>query len=67
MTPDLEKTNPIDDNNDPSNNDETELAKSLSLVPGITRTKTKLGETYIVGFDGPEDPYNPQNWPWRKK
>ncbi len=24
-------------------------------------------EAYVVEFDGPDDPYHPQNWPFKKK
>lgn len=44
-----------------------ELGESLSRTPGITRQKTKLGDTYLVSFDGPNDPYSPQNWSMNKK
>lgn len=43
------------------------LSDMLSQTPGITRQKTELGETYIVGFDGEDDPYSPQQWPMKKK
>lgn len=43
------------------------LLHTITSTPGITPQKTRLGETYLVGFDGPDDPYNPQNWPMKKK
>ncbi|KAL9092347.1 MAG: hypothetical protein Q9165_004521 [Trypethelium subeluteriae] len=30
-------------------------------------TQTKTGADVLVDFDGPDDPYRPLNWPYRKK
>ncbi|OJI88169.1 hypothetical protein ASPTUDRAFT_135621 [Aspergillus tubingensis CBS 134.48] len=42
-------------------------------VPGVSvHSATDIGHTdgkaiFIVGFDGPDDPFNPKNWPVRQK
>ncbi|KAI1093082.1 polyamine transporter 1 [Rostrohypoxylon terebratum] len=43
--------------------------RSRPKVPPFTHplAKVKTGQEYIVDFDGPDDPYRPANWPWRKK
>lgn len=52
-------------------NAESTLARIRSQAPRsafshpLTHVKTK--DDVIVNFDGPDDPYRPMNWPFRKK
>lgn len=48
----------------------------VSRIQSLTRKKSrfehplshvKTAEDVIVDFDGPDDPYRPLNWPFRKK
>ena len=50
---------------------DTTLSKIRSRVPRAPfshpLTVEKTSQDYIVDFDGPDDPYRPMNWPFRKK
>jgi MFS family permease len=43
--------------------------RSRRPAPPFTHplSRTKTGADALVDFDGPDDPYNPLNWPFRKK
>ncbi|KAI4168146.1 MAG: hypothetical protein LQ348_007555 [Seirophora lacunosa] len=49
----------------PSNGSETALKTPRGSTGG--KSEKSMGEQYVISWDGPYDPANPQNWPsWRK-
>jgi hypothetical protein len=47
--------------------EKTPASSSLSLGNGRKLPATVKEDDYIVDFDGPDDPRNPQNWStWKK-
>jgi hypothetical protein len=58
-------------------NGNSPVTQRVSRIDSLTRrarpnfthplTHQKTSEEQIVDFDGPDDPYRPQNWPFRKK
>ena len=72
LTPDLEKVEAIQPRSTPSISrvqSAISTIRSRRPVPPFSHplTYTKTGPDVIVGFDGPDDPYNPLNWPFKKK
>jgi hypothetical protein len=57
----------------------TTSSRRVTRIQSLTRRNTSRGrfshplshvkttESVIVDFDGPDDPYRPLNWPFRKK
>jgi len=47
--------------------EKTPASSSLSLGNGRRLPSPLVEEDYVVDFDGPDDPRNPQNWStWKK-
>lgn len=72
LTPDLEKAETIQPKPTPSISrvqSALSTVRSRRPVPPLSHplTYTKTGPDVIVEFDGPDDPYNPLNWPFKKK
>jgi len=72
LTPDLEKAETIQPKlTPPISRVQSTLStiRSRRPVPPFSHplTYTKTGPDVIVEFDGPDDPYNPLNWPFKKK
>ena len=70
QSPDLEKTETIPDV------DRTLSSARISRLQSLTRRRSRFShplqhvttsEDFLVDFDGPDDPYKPLNWPFRKK
>jgi len=76
-TIDLEKQDTVSESTESS--EEITIRRRVSRTQSLTRRNTlrgrfshplshiKTNEAEIVDFDGPDDPYHPQNWPFRKK
>lgn len=45
------------------------VTRRQSWAAGFTHAQSHVKTTkdFIVDFEGPEDPYHPRNWPFRKK
>ncbi|CAI6234104.1 unnamed protein product [Periconia digitata] len=54
-------------NDSPSHNVDVEKSPASSQLDPNGHTKVSLIHANIVGFDGPDDPYNAVNWPKKKK